>query len=75
MNTIERDATPEKTREIRLEVHKSEIQLLNKEDIELFLTQLEEKELSYKQEPVTLRIAFQMYFHESELGPDGPRQN
>jgi hypothetical protein len=74
MNTIEKDATPEKTREIRLEVHKSEIQLLNKEDIELFLTQLEEKELSYKQEPVTLRIAFQMYFHESELGPDGPRQ-
>ncbi|NBS68033.1 hypothetical protein EBT31_03845 [bacterium] len=73
MNTIEKDATPEKNREIRLEVHKSEIQLLNKEDIELFLTQLEEKELNYKQEPVTLRIAFQMYFHESELGPDGPR--
>jgi len=74
MNTIEKDSTPEKAREIRLEVHKSEINLLTKEDIEVFLSQLEEKDLCYKQEAVTLRIAFQIYFHDSELGPNGPHQ-
>lgn len=74
MNTIEKDSTPEKDREIRLEVHKSEIHKLSQDEIELFLTQLEQKDLNYKHDPVTLRIAFQIYFHESELGPDGPAQ-
>jgi len=74
MNTIERDSTHAQDEERSLEVYKSQIRNLNQEDIELFLTQLEKKDLDFKNEPVTLGIAFRIYYHESELGPNGPTQ-
>jgi hypothetical protein len=72
MDTIERDSTHEQDEERSLEMYKRQIRNLNQEDIELFLTQLEKKDLDFKNEPVTLGIAFRIYYHESELGPNGP---
>lgn len=74
MDTIEKDSTHKQEEERRLEVYKTQIRSLSQEDIELFLTQLEQKDLSFKNEPVTLRIAFQIYYDDQELGPTGPRQ-
>ena len=74
MDTIEKDSTHKQEDERRLEVYKSQIRSLSQEDIELFLTQLEQKDLSFKNEPVTLRIAFKIYYDEKELGPAGPQQ-
>jgi len=74
METLEKEPPPEKKNEVRMEVLKSQIHSLGEEQLEDFLCQLETKDLQgYKGESVTLRIAFAIFFHESEMGPEGPQ--
>jgi hypothetical protein len=73
METLEKEQAPERQNEVRMEMLKSEINKLGQENLEDFLNQLEEKDLGgFKNEPVTLRIAFSIFFHQDEMGPDGP---
>jgi hypothetical protein len=73
METLEKEQAPERQNEVKMEVLKSEINKLSQESLEDFLSQLEEKDLGgFKNEPVTLRIAFSIFFHQEEMGPDGP---
>lgn len=63
-----------KENEVKLEILKTQIHNLSVEQLEDFLAQLESKDMEgFKGETVTLRIAFSIFFHESEMGPDGPQ--
>lgn len=74
METLEKEQAPGRQNEVKMEVLKSEINKLSQDDLDGFLNQLEEKDLQgFKGEPVTLRIAFSIFFHDDEMGPDGPR--
>jgi hypothetical protein len=73
METLGKDQTADKKNEVRMEVLKSEINKLEQDSLEEFLGQLEEKDLGgFKGEPVTLRIAFSIFFQEEDMGPNGP---